>query len=206
MYDAIIFDLDGTLWDASEPCAAGWNRALQMAGYDHLTVTADDIRRVSGMPFDECVAALFSEVPDLDMDSLAAQIDIEERAELHQRGGKLYPGVAKGLPELAAYCPLFLISNCQDWYLERFWQHSGLKGWFRDGDCHGSSGMPKAEMIARMCERHALASVIYIGDTASDQQAAFSAGAAFGLAEYGFGESETAHIRFRNFRKLISVL
>jgi phosphoglycolate phosphatase len=46
-YDSIIFDLDGTLWDASEACANAWNIAL-LTG---LSVKPDDIRGVSGLLF-----------------------------------------------------------------------------------------------------------------------------------------------------------
>ena len=27
--DGIIFDIDGTLWDSTDPVAASWNRAIQ---------------------------------------------------------------------------------------------------------------------------------------------------------------------------------
>jgi phosphoglycolate phosphatase len=30
--DSIIFDLDGTLWDAAEACAKAWNEALKQMG------------------------------------------------------------------------------------------------------------------------------------------------------------------------------
>lgn len=28
-YDAIVFDIDGTLWDARESITAGWNLAIE---------------------------------------------------------------------------------------------------------------------------------------------------------------------------------
>lgn len=42
--DGLIFDLDGTLWDASEACTVAWNLALTEAGVSSRVLTADNIR------------------------------------------------------------------------------------------------------------------------------------------------------------------
>ena len=44
-FDALVFDLDGTLWDVTEACAVGWNDSLRLLRIAK-TVTGDDIRRV----------------------------------------------------------------------------------------------------------------------------------------------------------------
>jgi len=204
MYDSIIFDLDGTLWDAAETCAKGWNVALQECGLDGVTVTADDIRSVSGLPFHQCVSTLFSGQASLDIDKLSQVIDREETRHIKLYGGDLYSGVIDDIAELSGMLPLFLISNCQDWYLESFWELYKLRSYFGDSDCHGRSGISKAEMIANMCQKHGLQRPIYIGDTGSDHRASQAAGVAFGLADYGFGHTEGADQSFSSFDELMT--
>ena len=45
--DGLVFDLDGTLWDAAAASTLGWNLALEEMGAVSR-VTVDDIRSVSG--------------------------------------------------------------------------------------------------------------------------------------------------------------
>ncbi len=53
-YDSIIFDLDGTLWDATEASAIGWNSALIKENLSEFCVDSDDIKNICGLPFAEC--------------------------------------------------------------------------------------------------------------------------------------------------------
>jgi phosphoglycolate phosphatase-like HAD superfamily hydrolase len=97
-HDALIFDLDGTLWDACEPCAQGWNAVLAPHGH---AVSADQIRSVAGRPFEECIRTLVPE-PRFPLDAAAMHaIDEHERRLVGERGGVMYEGVATGLPGLA---------------------------------------------------------------------------------------------------------
>ena len=41
--DSIIFDVDGTLWDATEIVAAAWTEALRQAYDPQMTVTAGQL-------------------------------------------------------------------------------------------------------------------------------------------------------------------
>ncbi len=49
--DALIFDIDGTLWNASAASAKGWNQGFAQLGIDR-TVSAEEIERVAGQPFE----------------------------------------------------------------------------------------------------------------------------------------------------------
>jgi phosphoglycolate phosphatase len=198
--DALIFDLDGTLWDAAEPTAAGWNRALEALGVASR-VTVAGIRSVAGTPFEGCVEIL---VPELCPPSraLVRSLDDYEKAAILESGGTLFPGVADGLRQLSAVYPLFLVSNCQDWYLDVFFAKSGLGERFTGADCNGLSGLPKSGMLSAMAEKHGLRHAVYVGDTKGDQDSAMSVGMDFVFAHYGFGSCADAALAFDSFSEL----
>lgn len=201
-YDSLIFDLDGTLWDASATSADGWNQALDHLAPRHRRVSADDIREVAGMPFLDCVHKLFGDLgPEAEV--FCEALDESERRAIESRGGALFDGVSSGIPVLAKSLDLFLVSNCQSWYLEAFWTHSGLRNHFREFDCHGGSSMSKARMISALVQRYSLKAPIYIGDTAGDEEASSAAGIPFGHVNYGFGIAANPKYRFDSFRHLV---
>lgn len=183
--DSLIFDLDGTLWDASGATAKGWNRVAENL-YLPISATADSIRSVSGLPFDECVETLFPGLTQKHTD-LKEQLDLAEKEEIFKSGGELYPGVVDLIPKLKEKYRLFIASNCQDWYLNAFLEHSKLKSYFEDSICFGQTNRSKTENIQELVRRNKLKEPIYVGDTQWDQHAAFFAGVKFIFTRYGFG-------------------
>jgi len=198
--DALVFDIDGTLWDAAEPTACGWNRALERLGVV-TRVTVEGIRSVAGTPFLGCVQTLIPELPEPGEEELRA-IDEAERRELLGSPGTLFPGVEAGLKMLSDMYPLFLVSNCQDWYLELFLESTGLRRLFTGADCNGISGLPKGAMLQRLRQGHGLQRAVYVGDTEGDHRAAAMAGMDFAFARYGFGSLLEPVLEFQSFHAL----
>jgi phosphoglycolate phosphatase len=200
--DALVFDLDGTLWDAAEPTTRGWNNALEELGA-RARVTVAGIRSVAGTPFEGCVEIL---VPELCPPTPATlrSIDDHEETALLESGGTLFPGVESGLRALAAAYPLFLVSNCQDWYLDVFFAKSGLRECFTGWDCNGLSGLPKSGMLLGLAERYALKRAVYVGDTQGDQDSAAEAGMRLAFARYGFGTATGPVLSFDSFGRLVA--
>jgi phosphoglycolate phosphatase len=201
-FDSIIFDLDGTLWDASCTCADAWNIALKNAGINGCKVTADQIREVSGLPFEECVRVLFRGLTQDIIEQLSVDIDAQESAALRVRGGKLYEGVEAGIRTLAQHYKLFIVSNCQSWYLQLFLNQHNMRQSFLASSCHGDTGLDKSVMISQICDTHNLRFPIYIGDTARDQVASLQAEVKFGFASYGFGQADRPDYTFTSFTQL----
>jgi phosphoglycolate phosphatase len=199
--DALVFDLDGTLWDASVPTARGWNAALGELGAQSR-VSVEGIRSVAGTPFVGCVEILLPELCPPTQETLHA-LDFCEREALMESGGTFFSGVDTGLRDLAAVYPLFLVSNCQDWYLELFFDKSGLGEWFADSDCNGLSGLGKTDMLRRLAEVHGLERAVYVGDTQGDHDATKMAGMRFAFARYGFGSVSEPVQAFDSFSGLV---
>ncbi len=201
-YDALIFDLDGTLWDAAPASTEGWNRALAQLRLP-IKLTAADIRSVAGNPTPRCFEILLPALCPLPEATFRLFMD-REREAIEKLGGVLYDGVAEGLGRLEARYRLFLVSNCPQWYLDSFFNLSGLRPCFTDWDCHGSSGLPKSAMLERLCSRYALQRAVYVGDTKGDRDAAEQAGIEFAHARYGFGNPAPSLMSFDGFSDLVA--
>lgn len=184
---AIVFDLDGTLWDSTATVTLAW----QEVGRGHFPhgpqLEQKDVASIMGLTHAEIFKRLFPGFSKEDEARLSKVLYDEEVRALERYGGVLYPGVREGLPKLAARFPLYIVSNCRQPYLEAFFMTTGLGLHFKDWECHGRTGLTKAENISRLCNRNRLEKAIYVGDTAGDQIAATRAGLRFLHARYGFG-------------------
>ena len=60
--DSIIFDLVGTLWDASETVIRAFNDSITEIGFD-INLISPDIRNFSGMKMDDIFSQHFSFIP-----------------------------------------------------------------------------------------------------------------------------------------------
>lgn len=201
--DGLIFDLDGTLWDASEATAEGWNRVVKASGLNGIKVTSDMIRGVAGLPYASCVEKVFDGFAEGKDPTFVAELNNEESKSVFECGGKMFSGVEEGLKKLSEEYRLYLISNCQEWYLKCFWHHSGLKGLFSDWDCHGMSEVPKSEMIRRMVRKHDMKAPVYIGDTPGDSRASSEAEVPFAYAAWGYGDVNDYDFLFQTFNDIL---
>jgi len=201
-YDALCFDLDGTLWNASATSAKGWNTALKALGVLSPPLSGKDVERVAGHPFEKCANILLPHISLHHYPNLIEMLKRYEHRAVECEGGSLYDGVVDGIKALSQYYPIFLISNCQDWYLRCFFEHSGLYLFFSDANCYGRAQQPKHEMIREMMAHWQCSSALYIGDTSGDQQAARKAGVDFGYVSYGFGTSCDPEHTFTSFHDI----
>ena len=202
-YDSIIFDLDGTLWDATEASAIGWNKALAKVNFHKYIITARTIKDICGLPFDECVSYVFGNDDQIDCELIEPIIDEEEKKSLELLGGPVFEDVISGIEQLSRKYKIFLVSNCQSWYLELFWKQYRKKKHFHDSDCYGDSGVSKCQMIRNTAIKHSLKNPIYIGDTEGDMISSHNANVAFGFAKYGFGKIKNPKLSFGEFSDTI---
>ncbi|GAF12965.1 5'-methylthioadenosine nucleosidase [Bacillus sp. JCM 19046] len=200
--DSIIFDLDGTIWDSRQTIVRAWNQVLTQYDEVNKEVTEDDLKRVMGLQEDEISEILFPELSKEKRKEIMVACGKQENAVLAEKGGELYDGVEEILQHLSEKYKLFIVSNCQDGYIESFYAFHQVEKYFIDFENPGRTGLSKGENIKLVMERNQLESPIYVGDTAGDQKASEVAGIPFAYASYGFGTVEKYDYKLERFADL----
>ena len=109
-YDAIIFDLDGTLWDSTKTVAGSWSETLKREGVARR-FTAGDIAGIMGCTDREIEDRLFTPFKER-AHELCVKCMGEEPDYVAVHGGRIYKGVESMLEALSGILPLFIVSNC----------------------------------------------------------------------------------------------
>ena len=122
-FDSIIFDLDGTLWDATNVTAYGWNNALGKLQLSEFEVSATQVKEVCGLPNSECIERIFSKIAGVNLTELEKLLDIEEEAAFDNCLAQLYPGNTEGIKILKESRRVFSEAIVRMSHLP-FWQHA----------------------------------------------------------------------------------
>ncbi len=186
---AVIFDLDGTLWDAAETIAPAWNAYL--AGREiELRMTPDACRACCGKTLPEIAAMLFPEAEPGWREEVIVGCCDAECVPLAKLGGRLYPDLESVLETLHRDHFLAVVSNCGLGYIEAFFSGNHTGRYFDDYENAARTGLSKGENIRLVMERNGIERAVYVGDTEGDRQAALRAGVPFIHAAYGYGSVE----------------
>ncbi|NLB33065.1 MAG: HAD family hydrolase [Tissierellia bacterium] len=183
----IIFDLDGTLWDSSKEVTESWNIALKRCNID-LRITVKDMHNLMGKTLEDISNIIFSNLPKERALEIMNECVKEEDSYISKHGGTLYPQLEETLKQLSLKYKLFIVSNCQERYIETFLEYHNLDKYFLDFENAGRTKRPKGENIKSIIDRNNLDKAVYIGDTQGDYDATKIAGIPFIHAKYGFGK------------------
>lgn len=186
--DSIIFDLDGTLWSAIDGVCKCWTQQVAKHEDAKREITHEDMAGCMGLQLYDIGKKLF---PTLDEDyrmKLMMECCNAEQEYLGEHGGNLYPNLETTLEKLHRKYKLFIVSNCQDGYIQCFFKAHKLDKYFDDIECSGVTGLSKGENNKIIIKRNNLKHPIYVGDTNSDLESAKVAEIPFIYARYGFGD------------------
>ena len=199
--DSILFDLDGTLWDAVRNITYIWNEGVK--GHPAaVTLTEEKVRAIMGLTTKEIGQTLFPKSSEKEQEELMICCGAAEQRLLPHTGGILYPHLEETLKELKQSVPLFIVSNCDQGYIEAFLSYHQLTDYFTDHLCYGDTGRAKAENIRAIVKKHRLRAPVYVGDTEKDFLSAREAGVEFIHAAYGFGRIRETVTAIREIREL----
>ena len=183
----VIFDMDGTLWDAADQIVESWNIVLEREKAARPPLTRAQLEPQLGKVMNKIAEALFPEVSEAESLRLLDLCCAYENEYLLEHGAVLYDGLEEVLKQLSREHDLFIVSNCQSGYIEAFLDHYGFRNYITDIECYGNNGKSKAENIRLLADRNGLVNPLYVGDTQGDYNACSEAGVPFLWAAYGFG-------------------
>lgn len=193
--EAVIFDVDGTIWDSAERVAESWTEAFSdFPETKGIEVSAGELASYMGLTMEKIEAKILPGIePMRRREMMNYAVDYENRY-LVEHPGVFYPDFFTSIKALKEEGrKLYIVSNCQSGYIEAMLAAAKLsfgKGRdFEDIECFGNTEKSKAENIRLLMKRNAISSekAVYVGDTELDGESAKAAGIPFIFAGYGFG-------------------
>ena len=186
---ALLFDLEGTLWDASLPVAEAWTEAGREILGPSFSLTAAQVRSLMGMKMDDIIASIAPDMKPEERQSFSDVLLSAENVYLATHPGSLFPEEKETLEELKKQgYRLFIVSNCQKGYIENFLPLVE-DGTFEDYLCWGDTKAEKNVTMLALMQKHGIHDALYIGDTRGDETQSRLASLPFLFVAYGFGEA-----------------
>jgi phosphoglycolate phosphatase-like HAD superfamily hydrolase len=181
-FDAVIFDLDGTLvaterfWVAA--ANAGALRAFAELGLERELPTPAEWLSMVGLVLERGFENVFPDLDAAQREHLMGRCVEEEEAALRAGGAALLPGALETLRELRALgVRIGIASNCGPGYLAHMLRALPLGELVHEARCLGSEGVhSKADMIADLLATFGTRSAVMVGDRITDAQAAHANG------------------------------
>ena len=205
--EAILFDLDGTLWDSADGVLKTWNMVIaKHPECNRGLLTEEELAGYFGLPMKEIANRMFSHSTEEEKEVLMEECCKLENKYLAEHGGILFPKLAETLEILHKEYKLFIVSNCQSGYIESFIKAHKMEAYFDDIQCWGDNMVPKGENNKLIMQRNGITRAVYVGDTSGDEQSARVAGIPFIFAAYGFGEAVKPDYTINAFEELPAVM
>ena len=199
-FDALILDIDGTIWNTTGIVAIAWNKAVDMSGFDAAKVNAQALQQEFGKTMDVIAKDLWPNLDKAKREILMSYCCSEEQIALQENVVDIsYPEVIETIKELSASENIYVVSNCQSGYIELTLEKTGLTDYIKDFECFGRTGKGKAENLQLLVTRNQIMHPVYVGDTQGDADACSQAGIPFVWASYGFGSVEKYYERIDRF-------
>lgn len=202
-FDSIILDIDGTIWNTTAVVAKGWNRAIDKTYPQVPHVTSEILKGQFGKTMEVIANNLFSDLTNDEKHILMKQCCYEEHICINELKDDIsFPNVIKTIPLLAKDYKLFIVSNCQNGYIDITMKKNGIEKYITDWECYGNTGNSKGQNIKSIIKRNNLKNPVYIGDTQSDLEACIEANIPLIWAAYGFGKPEKYFAKLNDFGDL----
>ena len=206
MNKAVIFDMDGTVWDASKQVTDSWNMVFKKyPNADEITI--EDMQSCMGLMMDDIFKRLLPKCNEEERKLIQKEAEEFENEYLSTHCGELFEGLESTLKALKDMgYKLMIVTNGQDGFVQAFLKGSGLSYLFEDYEMFGRTTFSKCENIRLVAERNYIEKAVYVGDTYWDYLSTVAAGYPFIHAAYGFGKVEQAEYRINKLSELVTLV
>ncbi len=205
---ALIFDLDGTLWDSTQAVAEAWSVCGKKYFSEDFELDKDSVRAQMGLMMEQIAENIAKLTPNPELGKIWAKEAFDFEIDyLATHPGNLFANEVETLSKLKEKGYVLLImSNCQKGYIEDYLACLDNKDLFSGHLCYGDTKAPKNVSIRLLMERQGVKRAAYIGDTAGDEEQTRIAGIPFIHAAYGFGKAKSPDASVYRFEELLTVV
>lgn len=191
-FDAVIFDLDGTLVATESywvPAArVGARKAFEELGLDREVPSRDEWMSLVGLPLGEGFDQLFADLEPSARSLVKRRCEEEEHFRLRAGEAALLPGAHEMLAELRGQgVRLGIASNCSGDYLDAMMENLALADFVEEARCLDTPHVhDKRGMVEDLLWTFGTRSAVMVGDRAGDREAAHANGIPHVHVESGF--------------------
>ena len=204
--DSIIFDLDGTLWDATKTFKKLFDGEMNKVQGVKGKVTREQIESAMGLQIGDFVKKIFPYLNEDSQMKVGELFTTNNFKYVNKYGGEVYTNVEETLKTLSKKYSLFIVSNCELGYIDAFFNNTKLDKYFTGYESSGNTKLSKKDNIELVAKRYNLKNPIYVGDTNLDYESAKGANVPFVFASYGFGDVENSKYKIDDIVDLIGVV
>ncbi|BAK16494.1 predicted phosphatase [Solibacillus silvestris StLB046] len=213
MQTAIIFDMDGTLFQTNLILEPALERTFEYLRQNKLWTGAtpiDEYREIMGVPLDVVWKTLCPNHSDKIREKSNYYFQSALIEEIRLGNGALYENVVSTLQILSKSYPLFIASNGETAYLQAIMSTFKLNRWIQK--CYSIDIIPsrnKSHLVEQIKQEQNIVSGFVVGDRASDITAAIDNNLLAIAVNFDFAQHEEikkAHHIIAEFPQLIDIL
>lgn len=202
---AILFDMDGTLWNTADITYKVANEVGDKY-LECIHIPKETIEYCMGCNKEEVAKNYMPYLDKEKREYISDEIMASVSKYLNKKGGNVYPGVLDTIKELSKNYELGIVTNNISEYAASFARTTNTEEYFKYLYGAASFNISKGEVIKKIIEDNNLKDVIYVGDTKMDMEAARVAGVPFIYAKYGFGEVTEYDGIIHEFKDILEIV